>query len=455
VIFNDDISFSGGSFNGGSNSASVEFRGSATQDITGDFTGANSFYRLRIFGSGIRLNNPIEIDDRLTLDNGLIDGNGNTVSLGSTVTVSPSANGQSNSYVNGRVLKTITSVGGSFTFPIGSASQWRPAKVQNVSLGGLTWEAEYFQVSALNEALVDNLDPTDPLAIATVSNAEYWKISDGNGTPSGATANIGLSWGVESDVSFFKSEREELQILAWNDGVSSWDNYGGFNFSSGHSFSRGSFESISVFDFSSASENIMTLGSSDIANPLPVELISFKALALKTTVKLTWETATELNNDFFTILRSKDGVNFNELAWITGAGNSSSKLEYTYIDERPYQGLGYYKLLQTDFDGTQEDLGTVLVRMDNSHTTLLISSYPNPSHGEVITVSISGINRNERSELFVFDQFGKMVYTRQVMADEQGFIDHEIANSELPANGVYIIKIITEKGPLQNKHIKY
>ena len=86
-------------------------------------------------------------------------------------------------------------------------------------------------------------------------------------------------------------------------------------------------------------------------SPLPVELIGFNVRATKNEVELTWATASETNNDYFTIERSGDGRSFEEIGSIPGKGNSNLRNEYSFSDNKPLTGTSYYRLKQTDFDG--------------------------------------------------------------------------------------------------------
>lgn len=86
--------------------------------------------------------------------------------------------------------------------------------------------------------------------------------------------------------------------------------------------------------------------------PLPVEFSDFKAMVVDHKVELSWVTNTETNNDYFTIERSEDGVRWADLAAIPGAGNSNLKLNYSYQDKRPLSGNSYYRVRQTDYDGS-------------------------------------------------------------------------------------------------------
>ena len=77
-------------------------------------------------------------------------------------------------------------------------------------------------------------------------------------------------------------------------------------------------------------------------------MISFKAVLANNNVLLNWSTASETNNDYFTIERSIDGINFRSVLTKRGAGNSTSRRNYEAIDDNPIEGQSYYRLKQTD-----------------------------------------------------------------------------------------------------------
>ncbi len=95
------------------------------------------------------------------------------------------------------------------------------------------------------------------------------------------------------------------------------------------------------------------LNSGSNLNILPISLLSFTAQAISDNlVETRWATASETNNDYFTVERSVNGFDFENVGFVTGAGNSISTLHYAYADDAPYSGVSYYRLRQTDFDGT-------------------------------------------------------------------------------------------------------
>lgn len=123
-----------------------------------------------------------------------------------------------------------------------------------------------------------------------------------------------------------------------------------------------------------------TLGTiNSFQTPLPIELFSFEVINLDgKSVKLNWQTASEINNDFFTIERSINGSNWEGIITLDGAGNSSSSLSYSTIDANPFLGISYYRLKQTDFDGQFSYSQIRSIQIDNLDESK-IELFPNPT----------------------------------------------------------------------------
>ncbi len=375
LILKGSLIMTGGTFNGGSGTVKMLLNGTTTQLINGNFTGAAQIHRLELDNTfGLNLAGNVDINNELILTDGLINPGATTFKLSATATVTPT-NGRANSFVNGRLHKVLNA-GASFSFPIGKVNRWRYAKVNSVSTGGLTWYAEYFIGNAdVLEPIVDNQLSSDP-SVLIVSGGEYWKVAD-NTAPLDANAQIGLSWGIESDVSSNSSNRESLKVMVWNDASSLWDNHGGINFLAGHTQSQGDFTSSTNVSFS---EKIITLGSTNLANPLPVELTSFTASMTDfNTVLLKWHTESETRNDRFEIERSQNGKDFEYIGEMKGAGTTTKARDYAIIDENPFFGVSYYRLRQVDFDGSFNY--SEIRRVENTGTGKIVEpfvAYPNP-----------------------------------------------------------------------------
>ena len=125
----------------------------------------------------------------------------------------------------------------------------------------------------------------------------------------------------------------------------------------------------------------LTNGASLDCTVLPVELMNFQADALATQVALRWATASESDNDHFTIERSADGSSFTPIAQVDGVGTSAMHTDYAHTDEAPLRGLNYYRLKQVNTSGQYTYSNTVAVAFGSVFQTGL--PYPNPAIGAV------------------------------------------------------------------------
>lgn len=161
---------------------------------------------------------------------------------------------------------------------------------------------------------------------------------------------------------------------------------------------------------------------------LPVELSSFSAKAYGNNVYLEWTTASEKNNDFFEIERSIDGITFSPVTKITGAVNSNTPKNYKAIDENPVRGINYYRLKQTDLNGSSTYHQTIFVEV---LTGLSLQLYPNPAQ-DFITLNVP----NPENLVFeIFDLNGKKY---KVSSQAQG--NQLIINTSVLNKGVYILR---------------
>lgn len=173
---------------------------------------------------------------------------------------------------------------------------------------------------------------------------------------------------------------------------------------------------------------------------LPIELISFNAIRKTNTVKLNWQTASEKNNDYFTVERSFDGINFEEIKKVKGAGNSYEVKNYNTNDESPSNELSYYRLKQTDFNGQFKYSNIVSIDADISKA-MVSHIAPNPT--------TSGINFDfyspVKGELVyeVADLTGRVIISKSEMM-EVGNAKVSAALDEIP-DGIYFLKVSFEK----------
>lgn len=175
-------------------------------------------------------------------------------------------------------------------------------------------------------------------------------------------------------------------------------------------------------------EHIWALAYEDA--PLPIRLLSFGAEPINEEhVACTWTTASEQQNDYFTVERSKDGHLFEDVGSVDGAGNSNSTLHYGLNDLRPFSGLSYYRLRQTDFDGTTTWSHAVPVVLS---PPVQITVYPNPNDGR-FSIQRSQSDFEQRFELQ--DGAGRTIGTWSMGAG----VDRLSVEPSI-SSGIYVIR---------------
>jgi hypothetical protein len=175
---------------------------------------------------------------------------------------------------------------------------------------------------------------------------------------------------------------------------------------------------------------------------LPIELTNFTASPDKNVVDLRWETESELNNDFFSLQHSTDGLNFNEIARIPGSGTSTHSIEYKYTDQFASPGINYYRLVQNDLDGTIHYSQVVTAMLTSLTPVVTLSPNPAVDNGNNLLNVIS--NGDEDATIAVFNAVGQLVYSQEV--------NLHIGRNEFDMNmssystGIYNLIVFTHSG---------
>lgn len=172
---------------------------------------------------------------------------------------------------------------------------------------------------------------------------------------------------------------------------------------------------------------------------LPVEWLGFdaKLISQNEEVLCSWQTATELENDYFTVQRSPDGELWEDIGFVDGAGTSYEEHSYHFVDSTPYSGTSYYRIKQTDFNGETDHTHRAVIMREE---LALFAAYPNPSDGKLRLTGTDG------GVLQVLDLRGRVV-------EEFISFDQEIELSP-KAEGAYLLKYISRKGELSYQRIQ-
>lgn len=129
-------------------------------------------------------------------------------------------------------------------------------------------------------------------------------------------------------------------------------------------------------------------GKKDYEDLLPIELTYFVANQSKGNVEFAWQTASEKDNDYFTIEYSLNAVDFEELAIVAGAGTTTEEQNYQYTElSAKHNGTVYYRLKQTDYDGEYSYSNTVAVKFGERQaydSQVNLTVYPNPSTDYIV-----------------------------------------------------------------------
>lgn len=253
-----------------------------------------------------------------------------------------------------------------------------------------------------NAAIEDRTNREKPATINSRLNRE-WRVQE-TGTVGSVSITYDLSTITGPDDVVGANNLTQLRLLVDDDG----------DFNAGATLieptSTNAVDNTVTFTVNFNTGQYFTLGSIEIG-ALPVELISFKARVIENeTVKLEWQTASETNNAFYSIERSIDGIKFESIANIQGAGNSDIQNSYSYIDLNPLEGVSYYRLKQTDFNGVSEnsELLRVIIFFKEKESNFVI--FPNPvKAGEQLTINLID-NSIQISTIKIYDLLGDLQF---------------------------------------------
>lgn len=391
----------------GSISGSAVFTGGNAQIVSKTGGSASPVFRrieMNKSADAVTLNTDATVTANVTFTNGVINTTTtNYLNFADNATVTGGSNA---SHVDGPVRKTGNDA---FTFPTGDNGIFRGIGISAPTNVAHYFTAEYFKAA---HGLGGPSTYTPP--ILTVSPCEYWML-DRNPVVGGSNVSVTLSWVNTDCIAPYITDPNTLAVTRWDNTTSKWINHGNGGVTgttaSGTVVSNGVISSFSPF----------TIASTSMANPLPIELVDFTGEHMNGRVNLYWYTASEFNNAYFTIERSLEGFEFTPIGQVNGKGTVTTKTTYNFTDNDPFTGKSYYRLRQTDFDGSFSYSKVISV----DEQDLAWNLYPNPvSYGTNVTLTRKGTYT-------VYNNMGAVV-----MTVTNG---NSINIANLPA-GVYIVR---------------
>lgn len=168
----------------------------------------------------------------------------------------------------------------------------------------------------------------------------------------------------------------------------------------------------------------------------PVTWLSFNGSVKTEGNLLTWATASETNNHYFSVERSQDGEHFTSIGRVNGSGTTLTESNYQFLDKTAPKGLSYYRLVQVDFDGKSDASTTISLR--RSSTGFGINSLSPIPAFNTLQISYNSDIAGDMS-LQVFDATGKLLQS-QNLAATAGANNTEIQVANYAA-GLYFITL--------------
>jgi hypothetical protein len=182
----------------------------------------------------------------------------------------------------------------------------------------------------------------------------------------------------------------------------------------------------------------------DVLVPLPVELISFDAKYNNSQVVLRWATASEKNALNFAVERSLDGKNYSSVTIVPAAGNSSTRRDYEATDRGMRNGLNYYRLKQTDVDGTFTYSPVVPVQVGNDAQPQRLEAYGDQGNLNIVLQMPGTVQ-----QLRVLDMMGRVLYTESLPEGATGLVTRSVPMGS--ENRVYMVQAVTSEGVVSKK----
>lgn len=297
--------------------------------------------------------------------------------------------------------------------------------------GGSDWDNDNFKPSDVSHML--------DIETGSVNNSAYvidrfWIIetSDYSTSP---TSSMSFTY-LESEISAAGNTIDESKLKAQR-----FNSIGG---------SWGDMLPIGVVDINTNTVNDITVSPEnffrswtlvDYSHPLPVELVSFDVSCQSYGRLISWQTATESNNNYFTIEKSYDTQHFSFFKRVNGSGNSASLINYSVTDEESYNGTVYYRILQTDYDGKFKIISLKSSNCQTDNFNDFNAWAFQDDDGLVVNVTIP---KGENVQLNLYDGIGKLIYNSQLLLND-GTNRFVIPVNQL-STSIYLLKMKTLSG---------
>ena len=365
---------------------------------------------------GLTLQLPVSYEGLLTMTDGMI-----FTTMSNILTAKDNAkatSGSFESFVNGPMQKIGDDV---FVYPVGKNNIWARIGISAPQTTSARFIAEYFDEKYINTTSVT-------LPLNHVSTVEYWNLLRTVGSDS---VTVQLYW--ESEVRSGINDYLNLVVAGWSG--TSWIDKGQSAISS---TDPGNITSVITKTFGP-----FTFGSRGNSNPLPVVYLNYNAAYLNNMTTISWTTSSETNSDFFTIEKSKNLTDIFIVGIVAAAGNSNEILNYNLVDKNPGTGIIYYRIRQTDFNGSSDVTEWMSVTVPLNNVIGVSVDYST----DKINVSF-GNDVSSDFEIKVYDIVGHCLKSVKRPTGGELFVSIDLNDQ---VEGIYIVNISSENYKISKK----
>ncbi len=390
-------------------------------------------------GNDVSLAANITVDNQLTMTLGdiILDANRLTIADGATI-----SGGDADSYIRinstGVVRQNYSAAGATLTFPIGDNNDYSP--ITALTINSATFGASPYLEFTITDAVHPNRNTAntgsggdDTGATVTDQISRYWTL-----TPNDITSPRFNATYVYQEADFTGTTEGNMVAAIYRThpilAILDWLVAGTVN----PTTNTVTITNVDAFGDLYCMDNA--------GSRLPITLLSFDVETTDEGVKIDWVTATEIDNELFTIERSVNGLDFEEVLYREGAGDSYEVQEYSLIDRNPVVGQkAYYRLKQTDFSGAFDYSEIKSVVYDRPESRVKI--YPNP----LTTNDELNIKINNRTEYVqIIDLQGNIIKSINQLEPSVGEVKLRW-DAKWPS-GMYIVRVGSSLG-IENKKL--
>jgi hypothetical protein len=333
--------------------------------------------------------------------------------------------GNTTSYVNGNLYRTLSGAAGSYDFPLGTSTLYERANINFTTATTIPRLQSRFDSWGTPANHINGLSECATTYNVLDENMGFWTIN-ASANPTSGTYNTTL---------YCTGATNTAGVAAWtveksqNSGVS-WILNGTCDPTSTAAIvKRNGMNGFSLF------------AAAQATTPLPVELLGFYGYEDERINYLKWTTASEINTDFFAVERSKNGNDFYAIQQVEAATNSNQIINYNTTDEKPYYPVTYYRVKQVDLNGDYYYTPIIAIESSSEEPLTVHQVYPNPTK-EKLFVEFS-LEKSEHAVIAITDISGKVIHQVDLDCATSNVVEF---NSKQWLPGMYLIRITTDSG---------